>query len=80
MKPETIKALHAAALQAATELLADATDEQARAIDAAVRGGAILTLELAALPDPNVIHLHLLEREGTRQRIVSQSWQRAPLN
>lgn len=80
MKAQTIKALHAAALQAATELLADATEEQARAIDFAVRGGAILTLELAALPDPNVIHLHLVEREGTRTRVVTQSWERAKLN
>lgn len=80
MQENTIKNLHRAALAAASELLGEATDEQARAIEAAVAGGAQITLEIGHLPDPCFFHLVLVEREGTRHRVVTQAWQRAPLN
>lgn len=77
MQETTIKNLHRAALAAATELLGEATDEQARALETAVKGGAQIALELGHLPDPNFFALVLVEREGIRRRIVLQSWERA---
>ena len=77
MQETTIKNLHRAALAAATELLGQATDEQAQAIEAAVKGGAQIVLEVGHLPDPNFFALALVEREGIRRRSVLQSWERA---
>lgn len=77
MQETTIKNLHRAALAAATELLGQATDEQAQAIEAAVKGGAQIVLEVGHLPDPNFFALVLVEREGIRRRIALQSWERA---
>lgn len=79
MSPHTVKALHAATLQAATELLGSATDAQCAALDAAVKGGAAIVVEMGALPDPNYISLYLVEREGVRTRVVTQSWTREPV-
>ncbi len=77
MQIETIRDLHRAVLAAASELLGEASDEQAQAIEAAVKGGAQIVLELGHLPDPNFFALVLVEREGIRRRIVLQSWERA---
>ena len=77
MQIETIKNLHRAALAAATELLGETTDEQAQAIEAAVKGGAQIVLEVGHLPDPKFFALALVEREGIRRRLVLRRWERA---
>ncbi|RZI43207.1 hypothetical protein EGT07_10210 [Herbaspirillum sp. HC18] len=75
------KDLHAAALAMATQLLGnmpgDGTQEK---LEAAVAGGAIITMEIGPLPDVTQVSLYLQEREGRRHRIVTQSIQKMPLN
>lgn len=63
--------LHRAALILATKLIAALDDEQQQHLDLAVRGGAVLALEISGLPDVQKIQLFYREREGAKVNISS---------
>ena len=63
--------LHASALLISTKLIAQLDTEQQAYLQAAIDGGARLTLEVGPLPDANLIQLTLIEREGTRTSVAS---------
>ena len=67
------KNLHAAALQFATHLMAQADQSRMAPVEAALQGGAVLVMEIGPLPDLQQVSIVLVEREGRRHRVVSIS-------
>lgn len=80
MTPEQIKALHEAALTVATSLMAQMPEANATYMESAIQAGGRIVMELGPLPDVRRITLAVLEPEGKRTTVVSQSWEIAGLH
>ncbi len=75
-----IKALHTAALTMGTHLMAGTPDASLAYIEQAIRAGARIVMELGPLPDMRRVDMVVVEPEGRRVTIASQTWEVATLN
>lgn len=75
MNPEHIKALHEASLRVATQLMAGVSDANLHYVDQATRAGGRITLELGPLPDMRRVDMVMVEPEGRRVTLASQTWE-----
>ena len=79
MTPEQIKNLHEAALTVATSLLAVMPEANAEYLERAIGAGGRIVLELGPLPDMRRVSLAVVEPEGNRVIVCTQSWEIATL-
>ena len=75
-----IKALHEAALNLGTHLMAHTPDTSLAYIEQAIRAGGRIVMELGPLPDMRRVDMVMVEPEGRRVTIASQTWEVATLN
>jgi len=65
------QALHAAALTLATKMIATLQDGEIEALEKATKSGAIILLQLGALPACQRVELVLREREGALHTLAA---------
>lgn len=77
---QNIKDLHEAALKVGTSLIAGIPLHCVDYVEKSIRLGCRLTMELGPLPDVRRVDLVIIEPEGRRIIVASQTWEVADLH
>lgn len=75
-----LKNLHEAALQVGTHLMANTPDASLAYIEQAIKAGGRITMEIGPMPDVRRVDVVVIEPEGKRVIVASQTWEVATLN